>query len=54
MPYAIAAWGDDIFTAGTLFGNGRHATVWKGAEILYSLGRGEVYSMYVVPHYDGE
>lgn len=51
LPYAIAAWGDDIFTAGTLFHNGRHATVWKGSGILYALGRGEAMAMFVVPHY---
>ncbi len=52
IPYAIAAWGEDVFTAGTRFGSGRHATVWKGSEILYELGRGEAYAMYVVPSYD--
>ena len=54
MPYAIAAWGETVFTAGTLFGDGRHAAVWQGAELLYTLDRGEAYAMYVVPHYAAE
>lgn len=54
MPYAVAAWGDDLFTAGTLFGSSRHAAVWKGSDLLYTLGRGEAYAMYVVPHYESD
>lgn len=52
LPYSVAAWGDDIFTAGTRFANGRHATIWKGSEILYPLDRGEAYALFVVPHYE--
>lgn len=51
MPYAVAAWGGTVFTAGTLFGNGRHAAVWQNDGLLYTLDRGEAYAMYVVPHY---
>ena len=54
MPYAVAAWDDDLFTAGTLFGSSRHAVVWKGSDLLYTLGRGEAYAMYVVPHYESD
>ena len=56
QPYAIAVYGGDIFTAGTLFGTTRTAVVWHGEDIRYTLtdgsGHGEAYSMYVVPRYD--
>ena len=56
MPYAIAVYGDDVFSAGTLFGTSRTAAVWHGEKILHTLtdgtGHGEVYSMFVVPLYD--
>ena len=53
---AIAVYGDDVFSAGTLFGTSRTAAVWHGEKILHTLtdgtGHGEVYSMFVVPLYD--
>ena len=56
MPYSIAAWYDDVFTAGTLFGTTRTAVVWHGNDIRYTLsdgtGHSEAYSMYVVPLYN--
>lgn len=56
QPYAIAVYGSDIFTAGTVFGTTRTAVVWHGEDIRYTLtggtGHGEAYSMYVVPRYD--
>ena len=56
IPYAIAVYGDDVFSAGTLFGTSRTAAVWHGEKILHTLtdgtGHGEVYSMFVVPLYD--
>lgn len=55
LPYAIAAYGDDVFSAGTLFGTSRTAVVWHGEEILHTLtdgtGHGKAYSMSVVPLY---
>lgn len=52
LPSATAAWGDTVFTAGTLLGDERRAVVWQGDRILYMLGPGEAYALYVVPHYD--
>ena len=56
MPYSIAVYYDDVFTAGTVFGTTRTAVVWHGDEIRYTLcddtGHSEAYSMCVVPLYD--
>lgn len=40
LPYAIAVYGDDVFSAGTLFGTSRTAVVWHGEEILHTLTDG--------------
>lgn len=56
LPRAIAVFGNDIYTTGTLFGTTRTAAVWHGDEILRRFdpgpGHSEAYSLFLVPRYD--
>lgn len=52
IPYAIAAAGEELYTAGTRFGDSRRATIWKGQEIFQTLGRGEAFALQLVPQYE--